>query len=315
MRRLRVLTWHIHGSYLYYLAHARHDFFVPVKPERPDRYRGLPAGPFAWPENLYEVPAEQVRGLELDCVLTQTRENWLEDRFELLADDQLRLPRVHLEHDPPREHPTDARHPVDDPDALLVHVTPFNALMWDSGRTQTRVIEHGVTVPDGVRYTGELDRGLALVNNLPLRGRRVGRDVFLRVRDSVPVDLAGIGSEELGGLGDIPHDRLPAVQVRYRFLFNPIRYTSLALAVCETMMLGMPVVALATTEYATAIENGVSGYVDTNVETLIDRMRELLADRDEARRLGEGARRRALERFSLDRFVRDWDEALALVTS
>ena len=315
MRRLRILTWHIHGSYLYYLAHAPHDFYVPVKPERPEGYVGLPPGGFAWPENAREVAAAEVASLEFDCVLSQTRKNYFEDRREVLSEEQLRLPHIHLEHDPPRDHPTDTRHPVDDPTVLLVHVTPFNELMWDSGRTPTRVIEHGVTVPDDVRYDGGLDRGLALVNNLPLRGRRVGADVFERVRRAVPVDLVGLGSEEAGGLGEVRHDRLPEFQVRYRFLFNPIRYTSLGLAVCEAMMLGMPVVGLATTEMATAVENGVSGYVDTDVRRLIERMRELLADPAHARRLGEGARSRAFERFSIERFVRDWNDAFALVTA
>ena len=32
--------------------------------------------------------------------------------------------------------------------------------MWDSGRTPTTVvIDHGVIVREGVRYTGELERG------------------------------------------------------------------------------------------------------------------------------------------------------------
>jgi len=315
MRRLRILTWHVHGAYLYYLSQAPHDFYVPVKPGRPEGYVGVPAGGYPWPENVREVPADAARGVELDCVLSQTRVNYLKDRHEVLSDAQLHLPHVHLEHDPPRAHPTDERHPVDDPNVLLVHVTAFNELMWDSGRTPTRVIEHGVTVPSDVRYEGDLERGLALVNNLPSRGRRVGADVFERVRRDVPVDLAGMGSEDIGGLGEVSHDRLPAFQVRYRFLFNPIRYTSLALAVCEAMMLGMPVVGLATTEYATAIENGVSGYVDTNVDRLVERMRELLADPTEARRLGEGAHRQAQERFSLERFLRDWNDAFALVTA
>ena len=315
MPRLRLLTWHVHGAYLYYLAHVPHEIYVPVKDGRPDGYVGLPFGGHPWPSNLEEVRAEDVRELELDCVITQTHGQWREDRHQLLSPEQLRLPRIHVEHDPPREHPVEQRHPVDDEGALLVHVTHFNALMWDSGRTPTRVIEHGVAVPDGVGYTGELECGLVVVNNLAARGRRVGADMFTRAREAVPLDLAGMGSEALGGLGDVPHDRLPALAARYRFLFSPIRYTSLGLAVCEAMMLGMPVVALATTEYATAIENGVSGYVDTNVDTLVARMHELLADPADARRLGEGARRAAEDRFSLERFVRDWDDALALVTS
>ncbi len=312
MRRLRILTWHVHGSYLFYLAYARHDFFVPVKGGRPEHYVGLPPGGFRWPDNLHEVPAEDVARLDLDLVLSQTHGQWLEERDALLSEAQRRLPRIHVEHDPPREHPVEQRHPVDDPDALLVHVTPFNDLMWDSGRTPTRVVEHGVAVPPGVRYTGELERGIVVVNNLPHRGRRVGADLFARVRDEVPLDLVGMGSEEAGGLGEVPPDRLAAFASRYRFFFNPIRYTSLGLAVCEAMAAGIPVVALATTEHATAIEDGVSGYVDTSVERLVARMRGLLADPAEARRLGEGARRRADARYSLERFVRDWDEAFRL---
>jgi hypothetical protein len=43
-------------------------------------------------------------------------------------------------------------------------------------------------------------------------------------------------------------------------------------------------------------------------------MRRLLADPAEARRLGEGARRPALTRSTIERFVRDWCAAFALVT-
>ena len=176
------------------------------------------------------------------------------------------------------------------------------------------MIEHGVVVPDGIRYTGELERGIVVVNNLASRGRGVGADVFERVRAEVPLSLAGMGSEHLGGLGDVPIARLHALVARYRFLFNPIRYTSLGLAVCEAMMLGVPVVGLATTEYATVVENGVSGYVDTDLDRLVEVMLALLADPAEAMRLGEGARRQARERFDVGRFVQEWEDSFALVT-
>ena len=59
-QRLRVLTWHVHGNYLWYLTHAPHDFYVPVKPGRPHPYGGR-TGTFPWPDNLYEVAADDVR--------------------------------------------------------------------------------------------------------------------------------------------------------------------------------------------------------------------------------------------------------------
>jgi hypothetical protein len=100
MKRLRVLTWHVHGSYLYYLSHARQEFYLPVKPGRPEGYGGCPPN-FAWGANVHEVPAEDVANLEFDCVLFQSRRNYLHDQYEILSAAQQRLPRVYLEHDPP----------------------------------------------------------------------------------------------------------------------------------------------------------------------------------------------------------------------
>ncbi|HEX7127416.1 MAG TPA: glycosyltransferase [Thermodesulfobacteriota bacterium] len=311
MRRLRLFTWHVHGSYLFYLARTGHEIVVPLKPGRPPGYVGLPPGNFPWPPTLREVPADAVRRLDFDAVLFQAREHWERDQDEILSAEQRRLPRLYLEHDPPRTSPTDARHWVDDPEVLLVHVTPFNALMWDSGRTPTRVIEHGVVVPESVRYTGELPRALCVVNDIRARGRRLGGDVLDAWRGALPIDLVGMGSTAAGGLGEIPHRALPAFEARYRVLVNPIRWTSLGLAVCEAMMIGMPVVALATTEMATVVENGVSGFAGTDPAWLADRIRDCLDDPALAHRLGEGARRTARARFGIERFVADWNRALA----
>lgn len=311
MNPLRILTWHVHGSYLYYLVQSPHQFFLPVKPGYPEGYGGKLGG-FAWGDNVHNVAAEEVRNLQFDCILFQSRKNYLEDQYEILSEQQRQLPRLYLEHDPPREHPTDTQHIVNDSNTLLVHVTHFNDLMWDSGCTPTCVIEHGVMVP-AVRYDGGLDRGIVVVNGLRARGRRLGADVFEQVRDRVPLDLVGMQAEQLGGRGEIPHADLAQFSAQYRFFFNPIRYTSLGLSVCEAMMIGMPIVALATTEMATAIENDVSGYVNTDVNALIDAMQHLIEHPEEAKRLGDGARKTAQRRFSLDRFVRDWDQAFAQV--
>jgi hypothetical protein len=313
MRRLKILTWHTHGSYLYYLTQAPHDFYVLSKPGRPAGYSGR-SGHIPWRDNVFDLPVEEARHYEFDCMLFQDDHQYLKDQYEYLSAAQRRLPRIYLEHDPPRDHPTDMKHPVDSSDMLLVHVTPFNALMWDSGGTPVHVIEHGVKVPDGIIYNGELACGLVIVNHLVRRGRRLGGDIYSTVREQVALELIGMGAEELGGIGEVQHARLPAFSARYRFLFNPIRYTSMGLAVIEAMMIGMPIIGLATTEMATAIENGISGYIDTDIKKLVPHMRYLLNNHGEARRLGAGAQRRARERFHIDRFVKDWNAAFKLVT-
>ena len=81
------------------------------------------------------------------------------------------------------------------------------------------------------------------------------------------------------------------------------------------MTIGMPIVGLATTELVTVIKNGESGFISTDVDSLVQDMQCLLRDRGEARRLGDGARRVALERFSIGRFVEDWCRVLREVTA
>jgi len=267
-------------------------------------------GRLPWGPNVHEVAAEEVAQRRFDCVLYQSRRHWDEDRLHRLSEAQRALPAVYLEHDPPQQHPTATRHPAADSDAHIVHVTSFNALMWDNGDARTRVIEHGVLVPDGARYRGDRDEGIVVVNHLRERGRRLGADVFERVRERVALTLVGMGSEAIGGAGEIPNLELPGFVSRFRFFFNPIRYTSLGLSVLEAMTVGVPVIALATTEMPTVIRNGVNGYADTNVDALVDVMRTLIDDRELARRWGEAARADALARFSIERFAREWTQFL-----
>jgi hypothetical protein len=166
---LKLFTWHIHGSYLFYLSQGNYDIYIPTKPEKTEGYYGrgetFPFGP-----NVIEVEASKVKDMQFDCILFQTNQNYLTDQYEILSAEQRLLPRVYLEHDPPRQHPTDTRHVMNDPNVTLVHVTHFNKLMWDNSGIETRVIEHGVT-DAGLTYKGKIDKGIVVINNLPARGR------------------------------------------------------------------------------------------------------------------------------------------------
>jgi hypothetical protein len=308
MRRLRILIWHIHGSYLNALARIDHDWYLPVKPDRPEGYGGR--GPtFDLPDNVYEVPTERVRELDLDLIIYQTPKNYFEDQFEILSAAQRKLPKIYLEHNTPKPDAVNTRHPIDDPDVLLIHVTHFNRLMWDNGVTPTRVIEHSVAIDPSIRYGGERAQGITVMNGMQKRPRIAGFDLFLQAQERVPLTAAGMETEPVGGLGDVPYRDLHRRVAEYRFLFSPARYTSLPLAVIEAMTIGMPVVALAATELPTVIQNGVNGYVSCDLDELIAHMQELIDDPELARRLGHNARETALRRFGLERFSRDWNRA------
>jgi glycosyltransferase involved in cell wall biosynthesis len=309
---MRIFTWHIHGSYLYFLSQGEYEIYIPVNEKRTEGYYGR-GHTFPFGDNVIEVPAAEVKDMEFDCILFQTNTNYRVDQYEILSEAQRKLPRVYLEHDPPTHHPVNTRHIVQDPEVAVVHVTFFNRLMWQND-TPVSVIEHGVIDHPQVKYTGEYEKGLVIINNLPARGRLLGLDIFEQVRKDVPLDLVGMGTGDLG-LGEVLHPQLPYFSSKYRFFFNPIRWTSLGLAICEAMMIGLPIIGLATTELSSVIRDGESGFIHTDPEYLVSKMKLLLRDRELAAALGENARRVAQSRFGIGRFVNDWKRLFESVIS
>jgi glycosyltransferase involved in cell wall biosynthesis len=96
---------------------------------------------------------------------------------------------------------------------------------------------------------------------------------------------------------------------RRRAYVHPYRWTSLGLSLVEAMHLGMPVVALATTGAPEAVP-AAAGIVTNRLDRLTEGLRRLAAEPARARRMGEAARRYALERYGLARFLSEWDQLL-----
>jgi hypothetical protein len=305
---VNVFLWHVHGAWTTAFVHGRHRCFVPVLPDRGPLGRGR-AQTYSWPSTAVEVDPAHARALPVDVVLLQREEEIPLVREWLGREPGRDVPAVYVEHNTPAGLGGDSVHPLAGRrDILLVHVTHTNRLLWDSGRAPTCVVEHGVVDP-GYRYTGELARAVAVVNEPCRRGRAVGTDLLPRFAETLPLDVFGIATEELGGLGDVPQDVLHTEMARRRAYVHPFRWTSLGLALIEAMHLGMPVVALATTEVPAAVPPGV-GVVSNDLRALTDALRDLAGDRDAALEMGRRAREHARARYGLERFLDRWDAVL-----
>jgi Glycosyl transferases group 1 len=308
---VKVFLWHVHGGYTNSFVRGGHEYLVPVLPDRgPD---GLGRSrTFDWPDSVVEVMPEEARDTEVDVLILQRPEE-LELAERWLGRKPGRdVPALYLEHSLPQGRIGEMRHPAAGrADLLLVHVTHFNELFWDAGTTATRVIEHGIVDP-GYRYSGELARAAVVVNEPVRRGRVTGTDLLPALNGQVPIDLFGMGTDELGGLGDVKPPHLWDEMARRRVYVHPIRWTSLGFSLLEAMHLGMPVVALATTEVVEAVP-AEAGVLSTRVETLAKGIRRLVEHPGDARRSGRAGRAAVLARYGLDRFLAEWDELLAEV--
>ena len=311
---MRILLWHVHGAWTTAFVHGGHDYVVPVLEGRGPDGVGI-ARTYAWPHGVRELTPEELRDEPFDAVLLQ-RPHELEHLCEAWTGRRpgRDVPAIYVEHNAPQGRIAEMRHPVADrDDLLLVHVTHFNALFWDAGATATRVVEHGIVDP-GQRFTGELARAAVVVNEAHRRGRVTGTDLLERFAAAAPLDLFGIDARRapaaVRGIEDLPQDELHTQMARRRAYLHPIRWTSLGLSLLEAMHLGMPVVALGTTEAHEAVPPE-AGCVSTRVDVLADALRRLVADPEEAAERGRAARAAALSRYGLGRFLDDWDEVLA----
>lgn len=320
---MNILIWHVHGSWTTAFVQGPHTYLVPVLPDRGPDGLGR-AETFAWPDAVREVTPAQLADAEVDLVVLQRpHEEELATRWLGGRRPGRDLPAVYLEHNAPDGDVPDTRHPCADRDDLtLVHVTHFNRLFWDSGSTRTTVVEHGVVDP-GHQWTGEVERAAVVVNDPVRRGRFVGTDLLPALSEAAPLDVFGMRTGSLAahlGLAedrcraaDLPQERLHAELARRRCYLHPVRWTSLGLSLLEAMHLGMPVVALATTEAVEAVPEG-AGVLSTRPEVLARAARHYLDEPAAAAEDGARARRAALSRYGLKTFLHRWEQLLEEVT-
>jgi Glycosyl transferases group 1 len=312
---VNVFCWHVHGSWMTSFVAGAHDYYVPVNAARDADGRGR-ALTWDWPPNVHEVTPAQAVELPVDVAIVQRPQEldalvpqWLGGR--LPGRD---VPTIYLEHNTPPGPVSGMRHVAcDRRDLVVVHITHCNALYWDTGTADTRVILNGIVDP-GYRYTGELAQFAAVINDAPRRGRATGTDLLARFAGVAPVDLFGMDADRLGGCENLAQGELYDALPRRRMYLHPNRWTSLSMSLIEAMHLGLPVIAAATTEVFEAVPRA-AGFVSNDLDVLAAGARTLLQEPETARAMGLAARTAARRRHGHDRFLSEWNVLLEEVAS
>jgi hypothetical protein len=317
---MRILLWHVHGSWTTSFVQGAHEYVFPVDARRSPDGLGR-ARTWEWPPTAREVPVEALADEDVDVVLLQRPheldlcERWLRRR------PGRDVPALYVEHNTPGGGAVTTVHPLAERDDIpIVHVTHFNRLVWDNGRAPTAVVEHGIIDP-GLRYGGEEARAAVVVNDPARRGRTVGTDLIVDLAEQAPVDVFGMGVDRLHAVGrsragslrtfdDLPQQAMHGLLARRRVYVHTHRWTSLGLSLLEAMHLGMPVAALATTEAGVQLPADV-GCVAVRPDELFSAVHGFLKDPERARQAGLAARDFALSRYGLGRFLADWDALLS----
>lgn len=190
-------------------------------------------------------------------------------------------------------------------DTIPVMISSMKAASWGLPAV---IIPGAVDSAAYGSWRGNTSCGLRVANHVTAKAAFLDWDFHQRCFGSgVPCKLVGENPDMPGIEPAAGWDELKELFRSHRFFVhtaNPIYEDGYNLASLEAMATGMPIVC--NESPSCPIEHGVSGFVSNDPDELREGALRLLADAALARQMGEAARARAAERFSLGAFVDAW---------
>ncbi|MGC9611189.1 MAG: glycosyltransferase family 4 protein [Minisyncoccia bacterium] len=321
---MKIFTWNVHGTFMNALAKTGHDFYVPIKRGRPYNYDGRTPG-YIWPHTIHQISVSEIKKIKYDLIIFQTPQQVFEEQYKVLSESQRNLPKIYIVHSTFRRDPRKRRRkdikklvkylmeeviPAMD---AIVHVTKYNLKQWTTYFPQTKskslAIYNGIEIPKNVKWVGDNPHAVNVTVSLPTRPE-CGREIWLKVKEKAPLMLYGTDSEKFGGKGIIQNKDLRKEIAQYRLYFNPTAVSSMPMAMLEAMSIGLPVVSTKTMELPNIIKNGVNGFISNNPNVLASKINLLLKDKKLAEKLGRAAQKTIRNKFSMKRFVRQWNDLI-----
>ena len=309
-----ILSWIVHERYQSNLGKTNANYYL---------LSNGPGTKGAWREdyspiskNTVILPNYQNNPLEVipswvnfDMIMTHHKFGIIQTGLQLGK--ILNLPVVHIEHTQPTSPQLEAAVPELKKlqGKINIFISPTSRQQWGFSEEEARVIQHGVDSQffKPVR-TNKINQVITVGNDMINRSFILGFDIFDRViiKNNLPFKIIG----DTPGLSRAAQHvfELKSLYDESTIYFNPSRLSPLPMSLLESMSMGMAVVSTDNNLISEVIENGVNGYKTNSESEQLQHIKRLLQDKDEREELGKNARKTILEKFSLARFCKQWDE-------
>lgn len=302
--RLTILTTVTHEAYESNLALTGHEFYaIPgqhIKPwnnnfrQKPDNYHVLPS---------QHIPAN----ITFDLVLSQHKFG----SYQLLQPiaKRMGLSLVSLEHTLPmstwdNQARTKLRSMTGDID---VFISDYSAKEWGWNNGEYTCILHGINpnVFKPAYIQNKTPHILSVVNDFIGRGRILGYSLWQQITKDLPTHIVG----DSAGLS-VPAkstDELVWFYQNASVFLNTSLVSPIPSVVLEAMSCGIPVVTTDNCLLPEVVEDGVNGFITNDPKRMRYCCELLLSNPELSAKMGEAARKTILEKFSLSRFVDEWN--------
>jgi glycosyltransferase involved in cell wall biosynthesis len=315
---MKIFTWNVHGGYLSMFSKLNYELYIPYTEGRPYNYDGKTPG-YEWSDNVYEISYNQINNINYDIILYQTAQHVMEEQYRCLSQSQINdAYKIYIVHSPINDFDLVNKNlgvvesHINEQMNLIVHIAEYTKKQWakymPSLSNKSIVIYHSIPLSNIVA-TYSINRAVCAINDIGIRADS-GRDEIKYLLKKIGIDLYGKNTEMIGGYGSIPRENLMSILSQYSIYINPTVHNSLPMTVLEAMSIGLPVIALNTTDLHIAITDGIEGYLCNTVDDIIDKYNYLLNNKSKIQGMGINAREKIKNYFSFDRFEKSWNSII-----
>lgn len=299
---MNILCIQVHTPFFYALANALSEhiwFFVPSSytlawgPERP-----LPPNchPITW-----EVAKGMIRKGEIDLYIISTLKQFMTQRED--------LPTIYIEHNYSPK--IGEYHNVDDPSVIVMWKEladkTFRKVISPDGsfKVEYRVFPTYASF-DALPYKGDKKQVLSVFKGMSIRPVVSRLPLWEEVTKDFPTVLAGRYNEDVrGNIGYADYEAIRKLYSESRVYFSTAPFWYMT-ATQEAFFTGMPVVIL---DRKAPFRNNKEVIKEDHPEVLKVKIKELLENKDKARRIGAKGREAYLKLLDREKVRKVWNEA------
>jgi hypothetical protein len=257
--------------------------------------------------NPHLGPNQLLPWVELDLVLSQNKVGQYSIAKQISR--QLQLPLITLEHTlpPPDWTQKNIKQWSSLRGDINIFISEYSKKKW-MGQSEDIVINH--TVDDKtfrpINNINKKRQCLSVVNDFIRRDVFCGYNLWENITKNIPRIIVG----NTPGLSS-PAKNVQELVEYYneaQVFINTSIVSPIPMSLLEAMSCGTACVSTATCAIPDIIEHGYNGYISNNPQELRQYVLNLLDDPEKCRKFGENARKTIIEKFSMNRFLKEWNE-------
>lgn len=284
-----------------------------------DNYYSIPHNTFkVWNSNFRPIPPNYIQlknevpfNVDFDIVVSQNKFG----QFQVLSQvaKKLEVPLLSVEHTlPVPQWPAQVREGCKMMRGdINVFISEYSVDKWGFSLDDptVRIIHHGIDTDIFKPLDAQRENKiLCVVNDWINRDWCCNFNGFMRTASNLPCKI----------IGDTPGLSEPAKSVEdlvnnyssHRIFYNTSTISPVPTALMEAMSCGCAIVSTATCMIPEVVRHGVDGFISNDEEELKKYLHVLLCDEELAKKMGDSARQRIIDKFGLSQFVDNWYKVL-----